>query len=63
MPEHVQEVLKDNQLLLMKALLEETGYQDQGIVDEMAHGIKLIHKGSTSAAFPKEVRLATFSEY
>ena len=52
MPKEVRLVLQGKRILLWKHLLEETGFPDLHIVDEVAEGLKLVGSATKSGAFP-----------
>ena len=52
MPKGVQMVLRGKRILLWKQLLEETGFPDLQIVDEVVEGLKLVGSATKSGAFP-----------
>ena len=52
MQRDVQLVLRGKRILVWKRLLEEAGYPDLGIVDEVVAGLKLVGSASKSDAFP-----------
>ena len=52
MPKEVRLVLQGKRILLWKHLLEETGFPDLHIVDEVVEGLKLVGSATKSGAFP-----------
>eukprot|EP00435_Cladocopium_sp_Y103_P015182 s5093_g3.t1 len=56
LPQHLQFLLKGKRLLLLKEVLEDLGYPDVGLVDEIASGFNLHGWMSESGAFPKETK-------
>ena len=38
---HIKKVMRDKRILLFQALLQEYGYDDLGVIDELVHGVPL----------------------
>ena len=61
LPQHLQTILAEKNLLLFKELLSENHYVDLEVVDEMIAGFKVTGKLRPSRAWPKQLKLATMS--
>lgn len=56
-PSHIQKILKNKKMILFKRLLEQVGYDDAKIADEMTRGFPLNGWLPESRVFPPRLRL------
>jgi len=61
LPSHLQVILKGKNLLLFRELLEQHGYPDVGIVDELTNGFRVTGKLVASKVWSRELKPATMS--
>lgn len=59
---HAKQILSDKKILLWRSLLEEYGYRDMSVVDELVGGTKLTGETDTTGLWPAKFITATISE-
>ena len=59
MPGHLKKILKAKRLVVFKRVLQEIGYADVAIADEIASGFRLLGWVTRSGVFPSKVRPPT----
>ena len=59
---HVAEAVKNKRLLLFKELLVETGFPDQGVIDELTLGVNLVGDVPVTGMLPFKYKPALITE-
>ena len=58
MEPHIRKVMRGKRILLFQALLQEYGYDDLGVIDELVHGVPLIGMQSVPPYAERDLKAA-----